>query len=344
MTTQTTGVPLRAKPRNTPIAAVKRGSVRKSWPQYLSITPFYVLFLVFGAFPIVFSIVISFTQWDGMGKITFVGFDQYRFLFSDSLFWQSVLNTFIIWIISTVPMLFLALVIAFLLHQNIRMKSFYRVAFFIPNVTSMVAMAVVFGSMFSDQFGLVNSFLQWFGGTSAGVQWLSDPWGIKVTVAIMVIWRWTGYNAIIYLAGLQSISTELYDSARVDGAGTWRIFSRITVPMLRPVILFTVIASTIGGLSLFTEPQVLLANSGVPNLGGTNSAGLTIVLYQYYEAFNKFDFGYASAIAWALFVLVLLFAVINWRLVNGRKENAFGEAVPGLFARMAQRSKSKKEV
>ena len=131
----------------------------------------------------------------------------------------------------------------------------------------------------------------------------------------MVIWRWTGYNAIIYLAGLQSISTELYEAARVDGASTWRIFISITVPMLRPVILFTVITSTIGGLSLFTEPQVLLGNSG-----GTDEAGMTIVLYQYNQAFTQFDFGYGSAIAWALFILAVLFAAINWRLLQEKDD------------------------
>lgn len=339
MTAQTTGIPLRSKPRNTPLAVAKKTPARRFWPQYVAIAPFYLLFLVFGAFPIVFSIVISFTDWDGMGAMKFVGLHQYLYLVADPIFWQSVGNTFIIWFLSTVPMLFMALVIAFLLHQNLRLKSFYRLAFFVPNVTSMVAMAVVFGSVFSDQFGLANSFLKWLGGTDAGVQWLSDPWGIKVTIAIMVIWRYTGYNAIIYLAGLQAISTELYDSARVDGASTWRIFSRITVPLLRPVILFTVITSTIGGLSLFTEPQVLLGNNG-----GTNNAGMTIVLYQYNQAFTHFDFGYGSAIAWALFVLVLLFAIVNWRLVNGRKEDEFGTAVPGMFTRMSERSKAKKEV
>src|SRR5690606_4684821 len=130
-----------------------------------------------------------------------------------------------------------------LLHQNIRFRGFYRVAFFIPNVTSMVAMAIVFGSVFSDSFGLVNSAFQAVGLDQVG--WLSSPWGIKITIAVMVIWRFTGYNAIIYLAGLQAIPTELYESARVDGAGMWQIFSRITVPMLRPIILFTVITSTI---------------------------------------------------------------------------------------------------
>lgn len=289
----------------------RQNLLKKYWPQYIAISPFYILFLIFGLFPILFSIYLSFTDWDGMGDITFVGLAQYQYLISDPRFWNAVGNTFVIWFLSTIPMLCFALGIAFLLHQNIRFKSFYRVAYFIPNVTSMVAMAIVFGSVFSDSFGLINSALTAL--KLDNVPWLSTGPGIKITIAVMVIWRFTGYNAIIYLAGLQSISTDLYDAARVDGASTWNIFTRITIPLLRPVILFTVITSTVGGLSLFTEPQVLLGNEG-----GTDEAGMTIVLYQYNQAFTQFDFGYGSAIAWALFILASVFAIINWRLVGER--------------------------
>lgn len=291
--------------------AKRRRKVGETLPLYVAISPFYLLFAVFGLFPIVFSIVLSFTNWDGMGDVSFVGLAQYEYLVTDGRFWNAVGNTFIIWFISTIPMLFLAMVIAFLLHQNIRFTGFYRIAFFLPNVTSMVAMAIVFGSVFSDTFGLVNSALTALGLDS--VPWLSSNWGIKITIAVMVIWRFTGYNAIIYLAGLQSIPTDLYDAAKVDGANMIQVFFRITVPMLRPIILFTVITSTIGGLSLFTEPQVLLGDSG-----GAGEAGMTIVLYQYNQAFTQFDFGYGSAIAWALFLIAAVFAVINWRLVSGR--------------------------
>lgn len=298
------------------------------WPQYVAVAPFYVLFLIFGLFPLVFSVFISFTDWDGMGEMTFVGLAQYQFLLSDPRFWNAVGNTFLIWFLSTVPMLVIALVLAFLLHQNIRFKSGYRLALFIPNVTSMVAMAIVFGSIFSDSFGLINSALTWVGAGEIG--WLSNPWGIKFTIAAMVIWRWTGYNAILYLAGLQSIPTELYESARVDGANNFHIFTRITVPMLRPVILFTVITSTVGGLSLFTEPQVLLGDEG-----GPGEAGMTIVLYQYYQAFVQFDFGYGAAIAWALFFIAAVFAIINWRLLSDRD-------VAGQSAFRIQRKKAPK--
>ncbi len=287
-------------------------ALKRFWPQYLAVSPFYLLFLIFGLFPIGFSIFLSFQDWDGIGDMHFVGLAQYQYLLTDTRFYNAVFNTFAIFVISTVPMLFFALVIAFLLHSNIRLKGIYRVAFFIPNVTSMVAMALVFGSIFSDSFGIVNSALTALNLES--IPWLTSPWGMRVTIAVMVIWRWTGYNAIIFLAGLQAINTEVYEAAKIDGAGTWATFSRITVPLLRPVILFTVITSTIGGLGLFTEPQVLFGDSG-----GPAEAGMTIVLYQYNQAFTQLDFGYGSAIGWALFFIAGIVAIINWRLVAERK-------------------------
>ena len=298
--------------RSTPaVSPTRRRTIRRFLPQYVAVAPFYLLFCVFGLFPIVFSIYLSFTRWDGIRDITFVGLAQYQYLLADERFWNAVFNTMILFVMSTVPALFLALVLAFLLHQNIRFKGIYRVAFFIPNVTSMVAMAIVFGSIFSDSFGLVNS------GLAAlkldQIPWLTDPWAMRITIAVMVIWRWTGYNAIIYLAGLQAIPTELYDSAKVDGAGMTSIFFRITLPMLRPVILFTVITSTIGGLGLFTEPQVLFGDDG-----GPGESVMTIVLYQYNQAFTQLDYGYGSAIGWALFVIAAVVAIINWRLVSER--------------------------
>jgi cellobiose transport system permease protein len=145
-----------------------------------------------------------------------------------------------------------------------------------------------------------------------------------VVIALLMSWQWTGYNAIIYLAGLQTIPTQLYEAAKLDGAGPVRTFFRITVPLMRPIILFTVIISTINGLQSFTEPQVLFGSNAStnPNSGGPGQAGLTTLLYFYHETFDNNDYGYGAAIVWALFLLILLFVVINWRLVtrSERKE------------------------
>jgi cellobiose transport system permease protein len=288
---------------------------RQALPQYAAISPFFILFAVFGAFPVLFSIWISFHSWDGIGQMKWVGLEQYSYLLGDPKFWQSIGNTMIIWVLSTVPMLLLALVIANALHNATRFRSFYRIAYFIPNVTSIVAVTMVFGSIFSNNFGLLNAFLQSIGLTK--IEWLTQPWGIKIAIATIVTWRWVGYNAIIFLAGLQAISSDVYEAAKVDGASPRQTFWRITVPLLRPVILFTAVTSTIGGLQIFTESQVLLGDEGGP--GG---AGMTIVSYLYQSAFLDNQFGYGAAIGWALFILIVLFSIINWRLIGGGDERA----------------------
>ncbi|ONI77558.1 cytochrome C biogenesis protein [Kribbella sp. ALI-6-A] len=302
---------------------------RQALPQYAAVSPFFVLFAIFGAFPVFFSIWLSFHSWDGIGQMTWVGLEQYSYLLTDPTFWKSITNTLIIWVISTVPMLLLALIIANALHNATRFRSFYRIAYFIPNITSVVAVTMVFGSIFSNNFGLLNAFM-----TSVGldkIEWLSQPWGIKVAIATIVAWRWTGYNAIIFLAGLQAISSDIYEAAKVDGASPRQQFWQITVPLLRPVILFTTVTSTIGGLQIFTESQVLFGSSGA--IGGPGDGGLTIVSYLYDNAFGSNQFGYGAAIGWALFVLIVLFSIINWRLIGGSDD----ERLTKRAARRVQR-------
>ena len=286
---------------------------------FLAISPFYVIFLVFLLIPIGFSLYLAFTSWDGLGPIKFVGLQQFRFLLKDPTFWLALRNTLIIWVLSTVPMLFMSLVIASLVNSTKRFTAFYRVAFFIPSATSIVAIALFFSAIFSENYGLVNVVLHAMHLPT--VDWLSDSWTIKIVIAVLMTWQWTGYNAIIYLAGMQAIPPELYEAARVDGAGAIRMFFSITIPLLRPIILFTVIISTVTGLQSFTEPQVLFGSAASinPNSGGPVQAGLTLILYFYHQAFDNNDFGYAAAIAWAAFLVILLFTAINWRLV-ARKE------------------------
>lgn len=301
------GTPVGPSARRTPSLWAE---IWKHRTIYLAISPFYILFAVFGLFPIGFSLYLAFHRWDGIGEMTFNGFNNFRYMFTDGEFWQAVGNTFIIWIYSTIPMLFLALIIAFLLHSPVvRFRTLLRVGYFLPNVTSIVAVAIIFSTLFANEFGFLNYLLRLLG--ISPIQWLNVPWGIQAAISSMVIWRWTGYNAIIYLAGLQSIPQVLYEAAKIDGASTVQSFFRITIPLLRPVILFTVITSTIGGMQLFTEPQVLVGNDG-----GTGSSGLTIVLYLYRESFIKNFFGYGAAVGWGMFIIIALFSILNWNLVQ----------------------------
>jgi cellobiose transport system permease protein len=169
--------------------------------------------------------------------------------------------------------------------------------------------------VFANRVGLINVVLGWLHIPT--VAWLSGSFTIKVVIASLITWQWTGYNAIIYLAGMQAISSELYEAARIDGAGPVRCFLRITLPQLRPIILFTVIMSAIGGMQTFTEPQVLFGSTDAtnPDTGGPDHAGMTTVLYMYREAFDFDQLGYGAAIAWALFLVIVLFTIVNWGLV-----------------------------
>ncbi|WSN64513.1 sugar ABC transporter permease [Streptomyces sp. NBC_01361] len=301
-------------------AATSRG-ILSHWRLYAAISPFYLLFLCFGLVPVGFSLFVAFQRWDGLGHMEYAGLSQFRYLLSDTQFWDSLGNTLIIWALGTFPMLFLALVAAVMLNSAVRFKSVYRFAYFLPNVTSIVAVSIVFGSIFSTNFGLVNGLLQMVGLDQ--IPWLNDPWGIKISIAALMTWQWVGYNAIIFLAGLQTIPGELYEAAKVDGAGPVHTFFKVTVPMIRPVILFTVVVSTITGMQSFTESQVLLSanNGGSTFAGGPEHAGQTMVLYFYQQTFDNNDFGYGAAIAWAIFLVVAVFAVINWRLVQRREKD-----------------------
>ena len=313
--------PARFRPRRTPPVEARpsgRG-VLSHWRQYLAISPFYLVFAVFSLFPVFFSLFLAFQHWDGLSDMKFVGLQQFQFLVRDPVFWQSVGNTLVIWVLSTVPTLFGALVLAMLVHSVRRFKGFYRIALFLPNVTSIVAVTIFFGAVFSNNFGLVNAILGAVG--IPPVAWLTNPWLIKLVIALLMTWMWTGYNMIIYLAGLQAIPPEVHEAARIDGAGPVGSFFRITLPMLRPIVLFTVVISTINGLQSFSEPQVLFGtNAANASLGGPGQAGLTTLLYFYQEAFMNNDYGYGAAIVWAFFLLIIVLVVVNWRLVQrGRK-------------------------
>ncbi|MFB7496525.1 carbohydrate ABC transporter permease [Streptomyces sp. NPDC056161] len=298
-----------------------RKGFRKYWRLYAAISPFYLLFLAFGLIPVGFSFYVSLHRWDGLGSMEWAGLSQYQYLLGDADFWQSVGNTLLIWALATFPMIFLAMVTAVMLNSAVRFKNVYRFAYFLPSVTSVVAVAIIFGSVFSTNFGLINGLLRAVGLDQ--VAWLNTPWGIKVAIATLMTWQWVGYNALIFLAGLQTIPGEVYEAARMDGAGPVQTFFRITLPMMRPTLLFVMVVSTVTGLQSFSEPQVLLQNASNESTfsGGPGHGGRTMVLYFFQQTFDNNDFGYGAAVAWGIFLVVILFSIINWRLVQRRGED-----------------------
>lgn len=285
--------------------------IKKNWVAYVYISPFYILFAIFGAFPILFSFYLSFQQWRGHGPMVFGGLANYSHLIHDPLFWTSLRNTVVIWVAAHVPMLFFALVLAFILNSGlVRFRQAFETIYFTPMVTSSVAVAFVFMTMYGVRFGLINFGLKsirlptidWWGGTG---------FWIKPAIIILFVWRWTGWNMVIYLAGLQGIDPELYDAAKIDGAGLSQIFRYITLPLLRPVILFTLILSFVGGITIFDEPYLL---TWMQTLGGTNHAGLTMALYLYNQGFVRGHLGYASAIAYVVCAMILVLSAVNLKL------------------------------
>lgn len=302
----------RAGPR-TPRAWLSRLDLKVS--PYLYIAPFFLLFGVFGAYPLGYTLWVSLHDWDLLAdEHPFVGLDNYRRLVTDTDFWNSVVNTLGIFVISTVPQLLLALWLAHLLNRRIRGRTLFRMGVLIPNITSTAAVAIVFGQLFSREFGMINWLLDLVG--IEAIDWKNSKLPAWIAISAMVDWRWTGYNALILLAAMQAIPRELYEAAAIDGARQARQFWSITVPMLRPTIIFCVIISTIGGLQLFTEP--LLFNSGTnPIRGGPLRESQTMTMYMFENAFApNFNFGYGSAIAWMLFALIVVVALINVVLIR----------------------------
>jgi cellobiose transport system permease protein len=275
---------------------------------YAYISPFYILFAVFGAFPILFAFYLSFQRWDGLDDMQFIGLGNYAHLLADQIFWKAVYNTLFIGIIAHIPLLLIALILAFIINSGIvKFKDLFRTVYFLPAITSSVAVSIVFMTLFGVRAGLVNYFLSfiglpqidWWGGTG---QW------VKPAIIVLFIWKWVGWNMVIYLAGLQGISKDLYEAAEIDGANIRQIFMRITLPLLKPVILFTLIQSTIGALTIFDEPYMMVGTSG-----GTDSSGLTLMLYLYREAFEYVHFGYASSIAYLISAFILIIAALNMK-------------------------------
>ncbi len=279
---------------------------------YLYIAPFFVIFGIIGLYPALFSLYLAFQKWNGLSPMTFVGLDNFKIVLEDPLFWKSVYNTIIMGLMGTAPQIIVGIVLAFLLNLTfLRFKNFFRITIFMPYITSMVAVALIFSVLFSNhESSLANYILGVFGFDP--VSWGTSEWGTKIAISIMVFWRWVGYNTIIYLAGIQSISNDLYEAATIDGANKLQQLLYITMPLLKPFIILTVFFSTVGALQLFSEPTVFLGTAAF-----TRDEAMTVVMYLYRDAFKLQSFGTASATAIILLFIIVVFASINTALTSG---------------------------
>ena len=296
---------------------------------YVLLSPFVLLFLVFGVFPLCFSFYLAFQTWEptaGLASMKFVGLDNFAFAITDEWFWKSLKNTAWLALASGVPQHLIAIPLAYFIHTSFkRTRNAVIGAYFLPYITSTVAIAMMFSTLFSTDYGLINltlrslSNLPLLGGLFPvdPIDWLNRAENVKPAVALVVFWRYVGFNTVLYLAALQTIPKDIYEAATMDGAGRWQQFWFITLPSLKPMIYFGVTLSVVGGLQLFEEPFILTGGRG-----GTDQAGMTTAMYMYRTAFEFNDFGAASALSWLLFVFVALLTWLTNRAFKPRGPSA----------------------
>ncbi|MFI8289778.1 sugar ABC transporter permease [Streptomyces sp. ms191] len=305
-----TGAPTRKSPgRTAPAARRGRPGHRDGgWSPYAFVAPFFLFFAAFGLFPLLY------TGWASLHRVEltaptemeWVGLRNYSRLLRDEFFWNALKNTVLLGVMSTVPQLLLALGIAELLDRRLRGRTFFRVAALTPYATSVAAATLVFVLLFGRDYGMVNWALGLAGVPP--VDWQNGTWSSRCAVSAIVVWRWTGFNALIYLAAMQAIPRELYEAAALDGASRLRRFVHVTLPGLRPTLLFTVVVSTIGATQLFGEP--LLFSGGAGATGGADHQFQTLGLYLYEQGWVNLHLGRASAIAWAMLLILLLVGAV----------------------------------
>ena len=286
------------------------------WAPYVFISPFLVLFAVFGVFPLLFSLYLAFQSWEptsGLDSMEYVGLANFAFALGDEWFWKSLKNTAWLALAAGVPQHLVAIPLAVFIHTSFkRLRDGVVGAYFLPYITSTVAIAIMFSSLFSKDFGLINAALQSAFGLEP-VDWLGRPENIKPAIAFIVFWRYLGFNLVLYLAALQTIPKDLYEAATMDGAGRLQQFFHITLPSLKPMIFFGVTLSIIGGLQLFEEPFILTGGRG-----GSDQSGMTTAIYLYRMAFDFNDFGAASAMSWLLFLVVVALTWLTNRAFRPR--------------------------
>jgi ABC-type sugar transport system permease subunit len=299
--------------REAASAASNKGRWRQDLTGWAFAAPFMILFSVFLAFPILASFALSFTSF-GLRDLanpigaTFVGLENYAALLSDDRFWKSLFNTFYFVVVGVPATLLIGLLIANALNRGVqRFRTAFRVSYYLPVITSIVAIAVVWRFLLNPDVGLINMALAAIG--IDGPAWLADPNLAMPSIIAMAVWRNLGFAMIVFLAGMQAIPASLYEAASIDGAGRWQSFKSITIPLLRPTILFMTVITTIGYLQLFEEPLVMTD-------GGPLDSTLSVTMYMYQQGFEFFHQGYASAIAYVLFLIVAVIAFLQFRFLR----------------------------
>ncbi|MEV7723696.1 sugar ABC transporter permease [Streptomyces sp. NPDC087917] len=282
---------------------------------YLFVAPFFLTFAAFGLFPLLYTGWLSLHRVELGGSGQWRGWENYTSLATSEFFWNALGNTVTIGVISTVPQLLMALGLAHLLNHELRGRGFFRVAVLAPYATSIAAATLVFAQLFNTDYGLINTVLGVVGFDP--IAWESSKWPAQIAISTIVTWRWTGYNALIYLAAMQSVPQDLYEAAALDGASRLRQFVSITIPSIRPTILFTIVVSTIGATQLFGEPMLFGGSVGIS--GGSGNQFQTLSLLMYEKGWVTGALGQASAIAWVMLLLLLLVGGLQMLITRSKR-------------------------
>jgi ABC-type sugar transport system permease subunit len=276
---------------------------------YLFLIPYFAVTLVFFLYPLIYATILAFYQTNGTTSRAFVGLANFRFVLTDPDFHTAVWNTTVFAFFSIFLQLPLSLALALMLNvRDARLKSFFRLAIFAPNLVGQVFVAILFAMLFAPRYGLINKGLQLLVGWGLEKNWLQDPTLVMPALIICSLWMYVGFNMIYFLAALQNVDQSLVEAARIDGAGPWNIFANVTVPAIMPVATFVVISSTIGSYQLFELPYILLQGFGPRN------SGMTVVGYLYNFAFESGDLGTGAAVGWVLTFIILVISLVQLRL------------------------------
>lgn len=286
---------------------------------YLFILPFLIVFIVFSIYPILRTLYLSFTDFSGYGEINFIGFQNYTRLVKDSIFWTALGNTVKIWSINIVFQLGLAFLLTIIfsdMKYKVKGLSIFRALFYLPNLIAATSVAFLFSALLDWKFGSLNQMLIDFGIINTKINWLGQPGTAVLVVSIIGSWMWFGNSFLVLMAGVQGISKDYYEAATIDGAGRWTIFGKITVPLLKPILLYVAITSLIGGLQMFDIPFLITDGIGSPS-GALN----TSVMYLYNTAFKYNNVGYAAAIAYGLFFIIAICSAFTFKTMYGKERN-----------------------
>lgn len=288
------------------------------WP-VIFILPFFVTYFIFNLFPILFSFYISLTKWKGFGPMEFAGLRNYVSLLEDAAFYRSLLNSLILVLEAMIPIQTLGLIVALLLNYGFVKwgNSYVRNAMFLPYVTAPIAIGIIFSTMLDQNFGIVNVMLRQWGIISSNIDWLHNAAIAKPLVAFITNWRYIGYVAIIYLSGLQGISGEIYDAAKVDGASSPKAIIYVILPIMKPILVFQTTIGIIGCLKIFEEPLMLFGDYK----GGVGNAAQTMNMKFLDTAFVSGQSGYGAATGYAMFVVILIFSFLYFSIINRNKED-----------------------